>query len=137
MAPDRAHRSARRQTRNPMITPSAFLFRTALVAACALTTAGNAHAFPRSDRSQLGVWWWTVDRWMLGVIGVLIYDQPTTRKGAWGGALLLGLILAVAAQIMAPGAAYVVVWPLLLAAIGAAATLWSIAPDQTVRRIVA
>lgn len=32
----------------------------------------NAHAFPRSDRSPLGVWWWTVDRWMLGVIGVLI-----------------------------------------------------------------
>ena len=37
-----------------------------------MTTASNAHAFPRSDRSQLGVWWWTVDRWMLGVIGVLI-----------------------------------------------------------------
>lgn len=37
-----------------------------------MTTASNAHAFPRSDRSQLGVWWWTVDRWMLSVIGVLI-----------------------------------------------------------------
>ena len=37
-----------------------------------MTTASNAHAFPRSDRSPLGVWWWTVDRWMLGVIGVLI-----------------------------------------------------------------
>ena len=37
-----------------------------------MTAASNAHAFPRSDRSQLGVWWWTVDRWMLGVIGVLI-----------------------------------------------------------------
>jgi cell division protein FtsW len=32
----------------------------------------NAHAFPRSDRSPLGVWWWTVDRWMLGVVGLLI-----------------------------------------------------------------
>ncbi|WP_293899131.1 putative lipid II flippase FtsW [Phenylobacterium sp.] len=32
----------------------------------------NAHAFPRSDRSSIGVWWWTVDRWMLGVVGLLI-----------------------------------------------------------------
>ncbi|MBJ7412089.1 MAG: putative lipid II flippase FtsW [Phenylobacterium sp.] len=37
-----------------------------------MTTASNAHAFPRSDRSPLGVWWWTVDRWMLGVVGILI-----------------------------------------------------------------
>jgi cell division protein FtsW len=32
----------------------------------------NAHAFPRSDRSAIGVWWWTVDRWMLGVVALLI-----------------------------------------------------------------
>lgn len=32
----------------------------------------NSHAFPRSDRSPLGVWWWTVDRWMLGVVALLI-----------------------------------------------------------------
>ncbi|MBW8815378.1 MAG: putative lipid II flippase FtsW [Caulobacterales bacterium] len=32
----------------------------------------TAHAFPRSDRSPLGVWWWTVDRWMLGVVALLI-----------------------------------------------------------------
>jgi cell division protein FtsW len=38
-----------------------------------MTTASQAHAFPRSDRSPLGVWWWTVDRWMLGVIGLLIF----------------------------------------------------------------
>ena len=62
---------------------------------------------------------------LAGVIGVLIYDRPTTRKGAWGGALLLGLIIAVAAQILVPGAAYVVVWPLLVASIGAAATALS------------
>jgi len=37
-----------------------------------LTPASQAHAFPRSDRSALGVWWWTVDRWMLGVIAILI-----------------------------------------------------------------
>jgi cell division protein FtsW len=37
-----------------------------------VTPASQAHAFPRSDRSPLGVWWWTVDRWLLGVIGILI-----------------------------------------------------------------
>jgi cell division protein FtsW len=37
-----------------------------------LSVTSQAHAFPRSDRSPLGVWWWTVDRWMLGVIAILI-----------------------------------------------------------------
>jgi len=37
-----------------------------------MTTASNAHAFPRSDRSSVGVWWWTVDRWTLGVVALLI-----------------------------------------------------------------
>jgi cell division protein FtsW len=37
-----------------------------------MTTSSQAHAFKRSDRSPLGVWWWTVDRWMLGVIAILI-----------------------------------------------------------------
>ena len=32
----------------------------------------NAHAFARSDRTALGVWWWTVDRWMLGVVAIII-----------------------------------------------------------------
>ncbi len=32
----------------------------------------QAHAFARSDRSQMGVWWWTTDRWMLGAVAVLI-----------------------------------------------------------------
>ena len=34
--------------------------------------AGAHHAFARSDRSAIGVWWWTVDRWMLGVVALLI-----------------------------------------------------------------
>jgi len=38
-----------------------------------MTTPSQAHAFARSDRSPLGVWWWTVDRWMLGVVGLLIF----------------------------------------------------------------
>jgi cell division protein FtsW len=32
----------------------------------------NHHAFARSDRSALGVWWWTMDRWLLGVVAILI-----------------------------------------------------------------
>lgn len=32
----------------------------------------HAHAFSRNDRSRLGLWWWTTDRWMLGAIGALI-----------------------------------------------------------------
>ena len=35
-------------------------------------TSTQSHAFARSDRSQVGVWWWTTDRWMLGAVGVLI-----------------------------------------------------------------
>ena len=30
------------------------------------------HAFARSDRSRLGVWWWTSDRLLLGAVAVLI-----------------------------------------------------------------
>lgn len=32
----------------------------------------NHHAFARSDRSRLGVWWWTMDRWLLGIVAALI-----------------------------------------------------------------
>ncbi len=28
--------------------------------------------FARSDRSPIGVWWWTMDRWLLGAVAVLL-----------------------------------------------------------------
>jgi cell division protein FtsW len=37
-----------------------------------MTPVSQAHAFPRSDRSPVGVWWWTIDRWILGVVALLI-----------------------------------------------------------------
>lgn len=37
-----------------------------------MTTPSQAHAFARSDRSALGMWWWTIDRWMLGVTALLM-----------------------------------------------------------------
>jgi cell division protein FtsW len=30
------------------------------------------HAFSRADRSPLGLWWWTVDHWLLGATLALI-----------------------------------------------------------------
>lgn len=30
------------------------------------------HAFARTDRTKLGVWWWTSDRWLLGVAATLL-----------------------------------------------------------------
>jgi len=58
-------------------------------------------------------------------LGFFVYNRPASRKGAWAGALALGLILTILLQIFAPGASYVIAWPLLVAAIGAAATALS------------
>lgn len=60
-----------------------------------------------------------------GVLGVFVYSRPASRKGVWAGALVLGLLLTILLQILAAGAAYVIAWPLLVAAIGAAATALS------------
>lgn len=43
----------------------------------------SQHAFARSDRSPVGLWWWTVDRWLLGAVAVL---------------MLVGVLLAFAAS---------------------------------------
>ena len=32
----------------------------------------HTHAFGRADRSRMGVWWWTIDRWLLGATALLI-----------------------------------------------------------------
>jgi cell division protein FtsW len=35
-------------------------------------TTLQTHAFPRTDRSRLGVWWWTTDHILLGATAILI-----------------------------------------------------------------
>src|ERR1700728_386784 len=32
----------------------------------------QTHAFSRADRTRLGLWWWTVDHWLLGATLALI-----------------------------------------------------------------
>ena len=34
--------------------------------------ASQPHAFNRNDRTRMGVWWWTVDHWLLGATAFLI-----------------------------------------------------------------
>lgn len=62
----------------------------------------------------------------LGVVAALVavaaYGRPVSRPGAWAGVLVLGLVVATAAQALAAPIAYVFAWPLALAALGAAAT---------------
>lgn len=74
------------------------------------------------------------DPWGLGlgvvaaVIALLAYGRPVSRPAAWAGVLILTLIAALAAQAFAAPTAFVFTWPLLVGAIGAAAT------DLAVRR---
>ena len=37
-----------------------------------MTAPSQYHAFSRDDQSPIAKWWWTTDRWLLGVTGVLI-----------------------------------------------------------------
>jgi len=56
------------------------------------------------------------------LIGLFAYWAPAARPGAWTGVLIVGLVITTALQALTPTIAHVVAWPLLLGAIGAAAT---------------
>ncbi|THD81094.1 MAG: M20/M25/M40 family metallo-hydrolase [Phenylobacterium sp.] len=56
------------------------------------------------------------------VIGIAAYGRPVSRAGAWTGALALGLVLAIAAQIAAWPIAFVFAWPVAVGAVAAALT---------------
>ena len=38
----------------------------------AATHASYAQPFARTDRTALGLWWWTTDRWLLGATALLV-----------------------------------------------------------------
>jgi len=56
------------------------------------------------------------------VLAVIAYGRPVSRAGAWTGVLVVGFILAIAAQAFAPPAAFILAWPLAVASLAAAAT---------------
>jgi hypothetical protein len=59
---------------------------------------------------------------LAGAVVALIFVDPIGRPGAWAGILLTGLVAALAAQILAPEAAFLIAWPLLAGAVAAMAS---------------
>ena len=52
---------------------------------------------PRDDRSLIGQWWWTVDRWALGaVLAIMAFGVMLTLAAsppaAWGVMTQLGVV---------------------------------------------
>ena len=74
----------------------------------------NTHAFPRTDRTRLGVWWWTTDHWLLGataaliVLGVIL-QFGTSPAAAWRLGIAWPFHFAVRQCLFAAGGATVVV----------------------------
>lgn len=56
------------------------------------------------------------------ILALIAYGRPVSRAGAWTGVLVVGFILAIAAQALAPPAAFILAWPLAAASLAAAAT---------------
>lgn len=96
-----------------------------LVAALPAAAGVVAYLIDRSDLVSL------VAGAVAGTVGLFAYWAPAARPSAWTGVLLVGLAIALALQALAPTIAYVLAWPLLLGAVGAAAT------DMATRRGVA
>jgi hypothetical protein len=101
-----------------MIIAAAELSRTRRWVALLPVTAGVACTLLAGQIDLMGA----IPGALASVIGYFTYGKPVNRKGAWGGVLILGWILAVAVQIAAPPAGYVLAWPLLVGALGAALT---------------
>jgi hypothetical protein len=57
------------------------------------------------------------------LVGYAAFGKPARLPGAWLGVLLTGLVAGLALQIALPAVAFLVVWPLVLAGLGAAASL--------------
>jgi hypothetical protein len=59
----------------------------------------------------------------VAVLGYVSFGKPADLPGAWLGALLTGLAAALALQAFLPAVGFLVAWPLVLASLGAAASL--------------
>lgn len=57
------------------------------------------------------------------VVGYGAFGKAAALPGAWLGALLTGLVAGLALQVFLPAVAFLVVWPLVAAGLGAAASL--------------
>lgn len=57
------------------------------------------------------------------LLGYAAFGKPVALPGAWLGVLLTGLVAALVLQILLPAVGFLVAWPLVLAGLGAAASL--------------
>jgi cell division protein FtsW len=80
----------------------------------------------RADNSILGRWWWTVDRWTLGAVGVLI---------GFGYVMMLAASPAVAERIGSSRDIFILKQVLFLAAAGAIVVVVSMASPRSIRRM--
>jgi hypothetical protein len=56
------------------------------------------------------------------IIGLVTFGRPARLAGSWTGLLIVALLAALVLQRLAPTAAYILTWPLLLACLAAALT---------------
>src|SRR5579864_4627565 len=80
----------------------------------------------RADNSTLGRWWWTIDRWTLGAVGVLI---------GFGYIMMLAASPAVAERIGSSRDLFILKQVFFLAAAGAIVVAVSLASPRTIRRM--
>lgn len=59
-----------------------------------------------------------------GLLAMAVVGRPAARNASWAGVLSLAFVLAVALQAFLPQVAFLVAWPLVLAALGAAVSRW-------------
>ena len=83
-------------------------------------------ALSRTDNSLLGRWWWTVDRWTLGAIGVLI---------GFGYIMMLAASPAVAERIGSSRDLFIVKQVVFLAVAGCVVVCVSLLSPRNVRRL--
>jgi hypothetical protein len=58
------------------------------------------------------------------VLAAVALGRPTPPAGGWAGLLIMGFVLAGGLQVFLPQVAFLVAWPLALAALAAAVTAW-------------